>query len=99
MVTVTDLTAKVDGHLDYISQLAKQLGLNDPVETYLTPLVGKWSDLHDEAARWRTAATAAENTRVRVFCGIAGLGCVYHCILQHSAFYSNRCVSDGCRFI
>jgi uncharacterized protein YukE len=73
VVTVTDVTAKADGHLDYISQLCKQLGLNDPVETYLTPLVGKWSDLHDEAARWRTAATAAENVTHRLTTPLGGL--------------------------
>jgi uncharacterized protein YukE len=68
-----DLTAKVDGHLDYVSQLAKQLGMDDPVETYLTPLVGKWSDLHDEAARWRTAAKAAEDVTHRLTTPLGGL--------------------------
>ena len=46
-------------HLDYLSQISRQLGVTDPVEQYYAPLVGKWSALRDEAARWRTAAKAA----------------------------------------
>ncbi|HEY4024255.1 MAG TPA: WXG100 family type VII secretion target, partial [Pseudonocardiaceae bacterium] len=53
------LTQPVNGHLDYVSQLSRQLGVNDPVESYLTPVVGRWSDLHAEATRWRTAASTA----------------------------------------
>ena len=37
----TDLTAKVNGHLDYLSQLATRLGVHDPVESYLVPVLGK----------------------------------------------------------
>ncbi|QUQ70669.1 WXG100 family type VII secretion target [Kutzneria sp. CA-103260] len=46
-------------HLDYLSQISRQLGVTDPVEEYYAPLVGKWSALRDEADRWRTAAKAA----------------------------------------
>jgi uncharacterized protein YukE len=53
------LTQPVNGHLDYVSQLSRQLGVNDPVESYLTPVVGRWSDLHAEATRWRGAASTA----------------------------------------
>lgn len=53
------LTQPVNGHLDYVSQLSRQLGVHDPVESYLTPVVGRWSDLHAEAARWRSAASTA----------------------------------------
>jgi uncharacterized protein YukE len=53
------LTQPVNGHLDYVSQLSRQLGVTDPVESYLTPVVGRWSDLHAEATRWRTAASTA----------------------------------------
>jgi uncharacterized protein YukE len=50
-------------HLDYLSQISRQLGVTDPVEEYYTPLVGKWSALRDEADRWRKAAkTAGEVT-------------------------------------
>jgi len=53
------LTQGVNGHLDYVSQLAAQLGVTDPVESYLTPAIGTWNDLHTEAGRWRAAATTA----------------------------------------
>jgi uncharacterized protein YukE len=53
------LTQGVNGHLDYVSQLANQLGVTDPVESYLTPAIGAWSDLHTEAGRWRAAAATA----------------------------------------
>ncbi len=53
------LTQPVNGHLDYVSQLSRQLGVTDPVESYLTPVVGRWSDLHAEATRWRNAASTA----------------------------------------
>jgi uncharacterized protein YukE len=43
-------------HLDYLSQISRQLGVTDPVEEYYAPLVGKWSALRDEADRWRKAA-------------------------------------------
>jgi uncharacterized protein YukE len=69
----SDLTAKVDGHLDYLSQLATRLGVHDPVESYLVPVLGKWSDLHDEAAKWRTAAKAATDVTSRLTSPLAGL--------------------------
>jgi uncharacterized protein YukE len=53
----TQLTGRVNGHLDYLSQLSRQLGVTDPVETWLTPALGRWSDLHAEAGRWRTVAS------------------------------------------
>jgi uncharacterized protein YukE len=46
-------------HLDYLSQISRQLGVTDPVEEYYAPLVGKWSALRDEADRWRKAAKVA----------------------------------------
>ncbi|SDY64645.1 hypothetical protein SAMN05421504_106246 [Amycolatopsis xylanica] len=45
--------------LEYLSMLAEQLGVNDPVKDYLNPVVGKWEQLGAEAAKWRTAAAAA----------------------------------------
>jgi uncharacterized protein YukE len=69
----SDVTGKVNGHLDYLSQLAGQLGVDDPVESFLTPLVGRWSDLHDEAQRWRTAAAAAEDVTQRLKSPLGGL--------------------------
>src|SRR5207248_10935642 len=53
------MTQHVNGHLDYVSRLANQLGVTDPVESYLTPAIGTWNDLHTEAGRWRAAATTA----------------------------------------
>jgi uncharacterized protein YukE len=67
------ITAKAAGHLDYVSQLAGQLGVNDPVESYLSPAVGRWSDLHAEAERWRSAAKAAEEVTQRLTSPLGGL--------------------------
>ncbi|MFC0115021.1 WXG100 family type VII secretion target [Kibdelosporangium aridum] len=47
-------------NLDYLSQLCRDLGVPDIVEEYFAPVVGRWSDMHEEADRWRTAATAAD---------------------------------------
>jgi uncharacterized protein YukE len=47
------------GHLDFLSQTSRRLGVTDPVEEYYAPLVGQWSALRDEADRWRQAAKAA----------------------------------------
>jgi uncharacterized protein YukE len=69
----TDLTAKVNGHLDYLSQLATRLGVHDPVETYLVPVLGKWNDLHDEATKWRTAAKTAADVTSRLTSPLGGL--------------------------
>lgn len=55
-----DVEDGVAGHLDYLSRLAQQLGVSDPVEDYFTPSVGRWSELHDEAERWRSAAKTAD---------------------------------------
>jgi uncharacterized protein YukE len=67
------LTQPVNGHLDYVSQLSRQLGVNDPVESYLTPVVGRWSDLHAEAGRWRTAATTATQVTTTLSAPLGGL--------------------------
>ncbi|SMC89603.1 WXG100 family type VII secretion target [Kibdelosporangium aridum] len=47
-------------NLDYLSQLCRDLGVPDIVEEYFAPVVGRWSDMHEEADRWRAAATAAD---------------------------------------
>ncbi|HEY7592966.1 MAG TPA: hypothetical protein VH969_07395 [Actinophytocola sp.] len=41
------------GHFDYLSKLARDLGVPDPVEEYFAPVVGRWSDMEAEAGRWR----------------------------------------------
>jgi len=47
------------GHLDYLSKLANHLGIADPVEEYFAPTVGRWSELHAEADRWRVVGEGA----------------------------------------
>ncbi|TDQ05770.1 WXG100 family type VII secretion target [Labedaea rhizosphaerae] len=55
-----DIENGVAGYLDYLSNLAEQLGVPDPVEEYFAPVVGRWSELHNEAERWRAAAKTAD---------------------------------------
>ncbi len=73
----TDLTAKVNGHLDYLSQLATRLGVHDPVESYLVPVLGRWSDLNDEASKWRAAARTAADVTSRLTSPLGGLDAVW----------------------
>ncbi|MFI7118221.1 WXG100 family type VII secretion target [Amycolatopsis sp. NPDC049868] len=56
-----DLVEAAAPHLAFVSELSGHLGLIDPVETYLTPLVGRWEDLKDEADLLRKAAKTAGN--------------------------------------
>jgi len=49
------------GHLVYLSRLSADLGVSDPVEEYFSPVVGRWSDLHAEADRWRLVGDAAQD--------------------------------------
>jgi uncharacterized protein YukE len=55
-----DVENQVVSQLDYLSKLAKHLGVADPVEEYFAPVVGRWSDLHAEADRWRLVGEGAE---------------------------------------
>ncbi|MFC4853873.1 WXG100 family type VII secretion target [Actinophytocola glycyrrhizae] len=66
---VADVTAAPDGRdvenqvavqLGYLSRLARHLGVDDPVEEYFAPVVGRWSDLHAEAGRWRLVGEGTE---------------------------------------
>ncbi|MFI5606034.1 WXG100 family type VII secretion target [Amycolatopsis sp. NPDC051903] len=45
--------------LTFVSELARELGVTDPVAVYYRPLVGRWEDLDEEAQRLRTAAKTA----------------------------------------
>ncbi|MGA6163663.1 WXG100 family type VII secretion target [Amycolatopsis magusensis] len=47
------------GHLDFLSELARQLGVTDVVEAHLVPVVGQWTEMRAEAERWRAAAASA----------------------------------------
>jgi uncharacterized protein YukE len=55
-----DIEADVSAHLDYLRRLCGELGVPDPVEEYFAPVVGRWSDMHDEAERWRAAGVRAD---------------------------------------
>ncbi|WP_103350719.1 WXG100 family type VII secretion target [Amycolatopsis sp. CA-128772] len=61
-----DISAAAEPYLDYLSDLAQQLGLIDPVETYFRPLLGRWADLGAEADRLRQAASAAADVSTRL---------------------------------
>lgn len=54
-----DVEDSVSGYLDYLSQLCRQLGVPDIVEEYFSPVVGRWTAMHEEAERWRKAGKAA----------------------------------------
>lgn len=56
-----DIEGGFAGHLEYLSRLARDLGVPDPVEEYFAPVVGRWSDLHAEADRWRLVGDAAQD--------------------------------------
>lgn len=45
--------------LSFVSDLARELGATDPVETYYRPLTGRWEELSAEAERLRAAAKTA----------------------------------------
>jgi uncharacterized protein YukE len=54
-----EVANRIGGHLDYLSRLAHDLGVPDPVEEYFAPVVGRWSDMEAEADRWRAVGDAA----------------------------------------
>ncbi len=55
-----DVEANVSSYLDFLSRLCRELGVPDPVEEYFAPVVGRWSDMHAEAERWRATGVRAE---------------------------------------
>ena len=55
-----DIEHGVAGYLDYLSQLCRQLGVPDPVEEYFSPVIGRWSAMHEEATLWREGGRAAD---------------------------------------
>src|ERR1044072_4832266 len=48
-----DLAGQHSSSFDYLSRLARDLGVPDPVEEYFAPVVGRRSDMEAEADRWR----------------------------------------------
>jgi uncharacterized protein YukE len=61
-----DITAAAEPYLAYLTDLSRQLGVLDPVETYFRPLVGRWADLSAEADRLRQAASVAAEVSARL---------------------------------
>ena len=61
-----DITAAAEPYLAYLTDLSRQLGVIDPVETYFRPLVGRWADLGAEADRLRQAASVAAEVSARL---------------------------------
>ncbi|WP_290054817.1 WXG100 family type VII secretion target [Amycolatopsis solani] len=61
-----DITAAAEPYLGYLTDLCRQLGVLDPVETYFRPLVGRWADLGAEADRLRGAASVAAEVSTRL---------------------------------
>lgn len=49
----SEVAGRLAGHFDYLSRLARDLGVPDPVQEYFAPVVGRWSDMEAEADRWR----------------------------------------------
>ncbi|UOX86582.1 WXG100 family type VII secretion target [Amycolatopsis sp. FBCC-B4732] len=61
-----DITEAAEPYLGYLTDLARQLGVLDPVETYFRPLIGRWADLGAEADRLRQAASVAAEVSTRL---------------------------------
>ncbi|WP_439376515.1 WXG100 family type VII secretion target [Amycolatopsis lexingtonensis] len=61
-----DITAAAEPYLGYLTDLSRQLGVLDPVETYFRPLIGRWADLGAEADRLRAAASVAAEVSTRL---------------------------------
>ena len=61
-----DIAAAAEPYLAYLTDLSRQLGVIDPVETYFRPLVGRWADLGAEADRLRAAASVAAEVSARL---------------------------------
>ncbi|RLK60825.1 hypothetical protein CLV68_1339 [Actinokineospora cianjurensis] len=55
-----DLQSNFSTYLDFLSRLCRELGIPDPVEEYFAPVVGRWSELHAEAGRWRAVGAYSE---------------------------------------
>lgn len=72
------IRAEVSGHLDYLTTLTRDLGMPDLVEQYFAPVVGRWSDLHAEAERWRAAASVAGTTNDSLTKPMGSLDAAWH---------------------
>lgn len=80
-VAFSGLTVSAEGALDpavepylaHLSELAEALGLIDPVEAYLRPLLGRWAELRAEADRLRRAAAASGSVSAQLADGLGKL--------------------------
>ncbi|EWC63589.1 putative: hypothetical protein [Actinokineospora spheciospongiae] len=54
------IRSDLSAYLDFLSALCAELGIPDPVQEYFAPVVGRWSDMHAEADRWRAVGAVAE---------------------------------------
>ena len=68
-----DVESQIAAQLDYLSRLARHLGIADPVEEYFAPVVGRWSDLHAEAERWRVVGEGTEQVTEALAKPLGGL--------------------------
>lgn len=68
-----DVENQIAAQLDYLSKLARHLGIGDPVEEYFSPVVGRWSDLHAEAERWRVVGEGTEQVTEALAKPLGGL--------------------------
>ncbi|MFI7677811.1 WXG100 family type VII secretion target [Actinophytocola sp. NPDC049390] len=68
-----DVENQIATQLDYLSRLARHLGIADPVEEYFAPVVGRWSDLHAEAERWRVVGEGTEQVTEALAKPLGGL--------------------------
>ncbi|ASO22780.1 uncharacterized protein YukE [Actinoalloteichus hoggarensis] len=63
----------VSGHLEYLSWISRELGVPDPVAEYFGPVVGRWTDMHEQADRWRRAAGLVDDVAVDVASPLGGM--------------------------
>ncbi|OLR91144.1 hypothetical protein BJP25_28760 [Actinokineospora bangkokensis] len=67
------IQSEVSQYLDFLSQVCAELGVPDPVQEYFAPVVGRWSDLHAEADRWRAVGAVGELVAQNLTEPLAGL--------------------------
>ncbi|AUS79201.1 hypothetical protein C1701_13465 [Actinoalloteichus sp. AHMU CJ021] len=67
------LAGDAAGHLGFLSWISDQLGVPDPVHEYFGPVVGRWSDMHEQAEHWRAAARRVEELSEEVAGPLGGL--------------------------
>lgn len=68
-----DIRRDVESGLARLTRIAADLGMDDPVEEFFSPLVGRWSLLHEDAERWRNAAAVTIEVSSSVTGPLGGL--------------------------